>query len=85
VRSYYIILFKRNKSKEYRNFYAEDSPTYILIILDALAHNTDIPDIIRFIIYSYHPNKSLNIILQRFGQAARRNSITKYTIILIKD
>ena len=63
VRSYYIILSKYNKSKEYRNFYIEDLPTHILIILDALAYSIDIPDIIYFIIYGYDPNKSLNIIL----------------------
>jgi len=66
VRSYYIILFERDKSKEYQNFYAEDSPTRIFIILNALAHSADILDIVHFIIYNYYPNKSLNIILQRF-------------------
>jgi len=63
MRNYYVILFKYNKSKKYRNFYIENSLTYILITLDALAYNTDILDIIYFIIYSYYPNKSLNIIL----------------------
>ena len=48
----------------------EDSPTRILIILDALAYSADILDIVRFIIYGYYPDKSLNIILQRFGRAA---------------
>ena len=59
-----MILSKCDKSREYQNFYAEDSPICILIISDALAYNADIPDIIRFIIYSYYPNKSLNMILQ---------------------
>ena len=63
MRSYYAILSKSNKSREYRNFYTEDLPTYILITLDALAYSTDILDIIRSIIYGYYPNKSLNIIL----------------------
>jgi len=54
-------------------------------MLDALAHSADILDIICSIIYSYYPDKSLNIILQWFGRAARRDSITKYAIILIKD
>ena len=63
VRSYYITLSKCDKSREYQNFYTEGSPTRILITLDALAYSTDIPDIIRSIIYSYYPNKSLNIIL----------------------
>jgi len=63
VRSYYVILSKYNKSKEYRNFYTEDLPTYIFIMLNTLAYNTDIPDIVYFIIYSYYPNKSLNMIL----------------------
>ena len=58
-----MILSKRNKSKEYRNFYIEDLPTRILITLNALAYSTDIPNITRSIIYSYYPNKSLNIIL----------------------
>jgi hypothetical protein len=39
-------------------------------MLDALAYSADILDIIRSIIYSYYPNKSLNIILQRFRRAA---------------
>jgi len=62
--SYYIILSKYDKSKKYWNFYTEDLPTYIFITSDALAHGADIPDIVCFIIYGYHPNKSLNIILQ---------------------
>ena len=66
MRSYYIILSKCNKSREYQNFYTEGLPTRILIMLDALAYSADILDIIRSIIYSYYPNKSLNIILQRF-------------------
>ena len=63
VRSYYTILSKYNKNREYQNFYIEDLPTYILITSDALAYSADIPDIIYSIIYSYYPNKSLNIIL----------------------
>ena len=70
MRSYYITLSKRNKSRKYQNFYTEDLPTRILITLDALAYSTDILDIIRSIIYSYYFNKSLNIILQQFKQAA---------------
>ena len=85
MRSYYITLSKRNKSREYQNFYREDSPTRILITSDALAYGTDIPDIVRSIVYGYYPDKSLNIILQQFRRAARRNSITRYIIILIKD
>jgi len=69
MRSYYITLSKYNKSREYRNFYTEDLPTHIFITLDTLAHNANILDIIHFIIYSYYPNKSLNIILQQFRQA----------------
>ena len=64
MRSYYIILSKYNKSREYRSFYIEDLPTHILIILDALAYSADILNVIRSIIYGYYPNKSLNIILQ---------------------
>jgi len=63
VWSYYAILSKCNKSREYRNFYIEDLPTGIFITLDALAYSIDILDIIRSIIYGYYPNKSLNIIL----------------------
>jgi len=63
VRSYYVILSEYNKSRSYRNFYAEDLPTRILITLDALAYSADILDIVRSIIYGYYPNKSLNIIL----------------------
>ena len=63
VWSYYATLSECDKSKEYRNFYTEDSPTRILITSDALAHGADIPDIIYSIIYSYYPDKSLNIIL----------------------
>ena len=63
MRSYYITLFKYNKNKKYQNFYIEDLPTRIFIMLDALAYNTDILDIVRSIIYSYYPNKNLNIIL----------------------
>ena len=63
VRSYYTILSKYNKNREYQNFYIEGSPTYILITSDALAYSVDILDIIYSIIYSYYPNKSLNIIL----------------------
>jgi hypothetical protein len=63
VWSYYAILSECNKSREYRNFYAEDLPTYILITSDALAYSADILDIIRSIIYGYYSNKSLNIIL----------------------
>jgi hypothetical protein len=63
VRSYYATLSERNKSRKYRNFYIEDLPTRILITSDALAHSVDILDIIRSIIYSYYPDKSLNIIL----------------------
>ena len=85
MQNYYTILFKRNKSREYQNFYTENSPTYILIILNALAHSADIPDIVRSIIYSYHPNKSLNIILQQFRQATQYNGVTRYVIILIED
>jgi hypothetical protein len=70
ARDIVLTLSKRNKSREYRNFYIEDLPTYILITLDALAYSADILDIIRFIIYGYYPNKSLNIILQRFRWAA---------------
>jgi hypothetical protein len=70
VRSYYTTLSECDKSREYQNFYTEDLPTYILIISDALAYRADILNIIRSIIYGYYPNKSLNIILQRFGQAA---------------
>jgi len=66
VRSYYAILSEYNKSREYRNFYTEDLPTCILIMSDALAYSADIPDIVHSIIYGYYPNKSLNIILQRF-------------------
>ena len=69
MQNYYAILFKHNKSKEYQNFYIENSFTYILIILNTLAHSTNIPDIIRFIIYSYYLNKSLDMILQQFRQA----------------
>jgi hypothetical protein len=58
-----MILSKRDKSREYWNFYVEDLPTCILITLDALAYSVDILDIIRSIIYGYYPNKSLNIIL----------------------
>jgi hypothetical protein len=65
-----MILSKRNKSREYWNFYTEDLPTRILITSDALAYSADIPDIIYSIIYGYYPNKSLNIILQRFRRAA---------------
>jgi len=61
-----MILSKCDKSREYQNFYIEDLPTRILITLDALAYSADIPDIVHFIIYGYYPNKSLNIILQRF-------------------
>jgi hypothetical protein len=63
VRSYYVILSKCDKSREYRNFYIEGLPTRILITLDALAYSADILDIIYSIIYGYYPNKSLNIIL----------------------
>ena len=85
VRSYHATLSERDKSREYRNFYAEDSPTRILITSDALAHGADIPDIVRSIVYGYHPDKSLNMILQRFGRAARRDGVTGYAIILIED
>jgi len=70
VQSYYTTLFKYDKSREYRNFYTEDLLTRILITSNALAYSADIPDIVRSIIYSYYPNKSLNMILQRFGRAA---------------
>ena len=85
MQSYYTILSKHNKSKKYRNFYIEDLPTHILIMSDTLVYSADIPDIIHSIIYGYHPNKSLNIILQRFRQATWRDSVTRYIIILIKD
>ena len=85
VRSYHATLSEHDKGKEYRNFYAEDSPTRILITSDALAHGADIPDIVRSIVYGYHPDKSLNMILQRFGRAARRDGVTGYAIILIED
>ena len=68
--SYHVILSKSNKSREYQNFYIEDSLTYIFITLDTLAYGINILNIIHSIIYSYHPNKSLNIILQQFKQAA---------------
>ena len=64
-----MILSKYNKSREYRNFYIEDLFIRILIILDALAYSTDIPNIAYSIIYGYYPDKSLNIILQRFRRA----------------
>ena len=54
-------------------------------MLNALVYSTDIPDIIHFIIYGYYPDKSLNIILQRFRRAAWRDGVIKYIIILIKD
>jgi hypothetical protein len=85
VRSYHATLSECDKSREYRNFYTEGSPTRILITSDALAHGADIPDIIRSIVYGYHPDKSLNMILQRFGRAARRDGVTGYAIILIED
>jgi Helicase conserved C-terminal domain len=85
VRSYHATLSESDKSREYRNFYTEDLPTRILITSDALAHGADIPDIIRSIVYGYHPDKSLNMILQRFGRAARRDGVTGYAIILIED
>ena len=67
--SYHVTLSKHNKSKEYQNFYIKDLSTHIFIILDALAYGVDILDIIHSIIYNYYPDKSLNIILQQFGQA----------------
>lgn len=85
VRSYHATLSECDKSREYQNFYTEGSPTRILITSDALAHGADIPDIIRSIVYGYHPDKSLNMILQRFGRAARRDGVTGYAIILIED
>jgi len=80
-----MILSKCNKSREYWNFYTEDLLTYILITLDALAYSADILDIIYSIVYGYYPNKSLNIILQWFEQAAWRDGVTRYIIIFIKD
>jgi len=64
-----MILFKYNKNREYQNFYIENLFTCIFIILNALAYNIDIPDIVHSIIYGYYSNKSLNIILQWFGRA----------------
>jgi superfamily II DNA/RNA helicase len=78
VRSYHATLSERDKSREYRNFYIEDLPTRILITSDALAHGADILYIVRPIVYGYHPDKSLNMILQRFGRAARRDRICNY-------
>ena len=63
VWSYHATLSECDKNREYQNFYTEDLLTRIFIILDALAYGIDIPDIVYSIIYSYYPDKSLNIIL----------------------
>ena len=69
VQSYYTVLSKCDKSREYQNFYIKDLLTRIFIMLDALAHNADILNIVHFIVYSYYLDKSLNIILQQFEWA----------------
>jgi len=76
VQLYHASIADRDKDWIYTEYAKPDSKIRILVATDALAHGADIPDIRRVIQYGMPQDLSINMLVQRFGRAARREEVT---------
>ena len=63
----------------------EDSVIYIMLFSDALAHECDITNIDHAVQFDVVRNKSINMILQHFDQAAHDKNQKRQAIFLIDN
>jgi len=82
VRGYHSNLAESDKERIYDEFKKPDSEIRILCATDAISVGCNIPDILIIVQYGLPRGWSFNMVMQRFGRAARKAGLKGTAIFL---